>query len=65
MIVKGKTITIKVDGKETVTYTEPARRLTSGRRKPPAVKFPAAPSPSQAHDPLSVVHIKSIRVKAL
>lgn len=62
IIVTGKTIEIKVNGKTTVKYTEPAdgsdpvpgspgRRLSSG-----TIGF-------QAHDPKSVVYFKDILLK--
>lgn len=60
--VKGKQITIKVDGETTVDYTEPAdgpgtnfegRRLDKGTFA------------LQAHDPDSEVHYQDIRVKVL
>ncbi len=57
--VKGKTITIKINGKTTVDYTEPAdlnrpeRQLDSG-----TFAF-------QAHDPKSMVYIRNVRVKVL
>ena len=63
IIVQGKTITIKVDGRTLVTYTEPddaersgsmeARRLTSGTFA------------LQAHDPDSRVYFRNIMVKPL
>jgi hypothetical protein len=58
VIVKGKNIVIKVNGKLIVDYTEPegvtaTRRLSKG-------KFAL-----QAHDPDSVVSYRNIRVKPL
>jgi len=63
IIVKGKHIVIKVNGKVVVDYTEPetferdkgweGRRLSSGTFA------------IQAHDPGSVVYVKNIRVKPL
>jgi hypothetical protein len=63
IIVRGKQIVIKVDGKTLVDYTEPsnlpppegpfARRLASGTFA------------IQAHDPKSKVFVKNIRVKPL
>jgi len=64
IIVKGKTITIKVNGKETVTYTEPADGSLPDA-KSPGRKISNGTFAIQAHDPISIVHIKSIRVKAL
>lgn len=57
--VKGKSITIKINGKTTVDYTEPddldrpERQLDSG-----TFAF-------QAHDPKSMVYIRNVRVKVL
>lgn len=62
IIVKGKTITIKVNGETTVEYTEPDetpaaakggfdRRISSGTIA------------IQCHDPGSEVHFKSIKIK--
>jgi len=63
IIVKGKTVTIKIDDKTTVEWTQ-----TDG-------KLPAAGQPGrvlghgtfalQGHDPKSEVHYKDIRVKPL
>lgn len=58
IIVRGKTIETKVDGKTIVTYEEPAdaqgtRKLSSGTIG------------IQAHDPGSVVKVKNIKVKPL
>jgi hypothetical protein len=59
VVVNGKTITLKVDGKTLVEYTEPAdlnrpeRQLDSG-----TFAF-------QAHDPKSMVYVRNIRVKVL
>ncbi|MBU6300080.1 MAG: DUF1080 domain-containing protein [Verrucomicrobia bacterium] len=64
IIVKGKTITIKVNGKETVTYTEPADGSLPDP-KSPGRKLSNGTFAIQAHDPGSEVHIKSIRIKPL
>ena len=64
IIVKGKTVTIKVNGKETVTYTEPADGTLPDAKNPGRI-ISSGTFAIQAHDPISVVHIKSIRVKAL
>ncbi|NUQ62820.1 MAG: DUF1080 domain-containing protein [Pirellulales bacterium] len=58
IIVQGKHIVIKVDGKTVVDYTEPEgvtgdRRLSKGTFA------------LQGHDPGSTVHFKNIRVKVL
>jgi hypothetical protein len=64
IIVKGKTITIQVNGKTTVTYTEPADGSLPDP-KSPGRKVSNGTFAIQAHDPGSEVHIKSIRIKAL
>jgi hypothetical protein len=64
IIVKGKTITIQVNGKTTVTYTEPADGSLPDP-KSPGRKVSNGTFAIQAHDPDSEVHIKSIRIKAL
>ncbi|MGH7199534.1 MAG: 3-keto-disaccharide hydrolase, partial [Planctomycetaceae bacterium] len=58
IIVRGKQITIKVNGKTVVDYTEPddvegGRKLSSGRFA------------LQAHDPDSVVYYRNIKVQPL
>ncbi|MGE4004171.1 MAG: DUF1080 domain-containing protein [Planctomycetaceae bacterium] len=58
IIVKGKNIVVKINGKVVIDYTEPegvtgTRRLSEG-------KFAL-----QAHDPKSVTYYKNIRVKEL
>jgi len=62
IIVKGKNVTVKIDGKTVVDYTEaddvnfkgwPGRRLSSGTFA------------IQAHDPKSLVYFKDIKVKVL
>ena len=58
IIVRGKTIETKVDGKTVVTYEEPSD--VKGARK-----LSAGTIGIQAHDPGSVVLIKNIKVKSL
>ncbi len=62
IIVKGNQVTVKVDGKTVMEYTEPAD-------KPPgkdfARKLDAGTFALQAHDPKSIVRFKNIRVKRL
>ena len=62
IIVKGRTVTVKIDGKTVLEYNEPpgtqpgntyTRKLDSGTFA------------LQAHDPKSVIHYKNIRVKRL
>ncbi len=61
--VQGKHVTVKVDGKTVVDYTEPAGK------EPPKDGFVRVISEGtfalQAHDPKSEVHYKNIRVKKL
>jgi hypothetical protein len=64
IVVKGETITVFVDGKQVVQWTQPADwdggREGPGRRitGPGTIAF-------QAHDPKSVVHYKNVRIKIL
>ncbi len=62
IIVKGKKVIVKIDGKTVVDYTEPAD-------KEPGVDFTRALDKGtfalQAHDPKSKVYFKNIRVKKL
>lgn len=58
IIVNGKNIVIKINGEETVNYTEPEG--TSGGRKIDSGTFAI-----QAHDPQSKVLVKDIYVKPL
>lgn len=64
IIVKGKTITIQVNGVTTVTYTEPADGSLPDP-KSAGRKLSSGTFAIQAHDPGSEVHFKSIRVKPL
>lgn len=64
IIVKGDTITVSVDGKQVVNWTQPADwsggREGAGRRitGPGTIAF-------QAHDPKSTVYYKNVRIKPL
>lgn len=63
IIVKGKHIVIKINGKTVVDYTEP-------KDLKPDARFPGRLVSNgtfalQAHDPKSVVHFKNIKVKRL
>jgi hypothetical protein len=62
VIVQGKKITIKVDGKTLVDYTEP-----EGKKPGPGFtrKIDQGTFAFQAHDPKSEVHFKNVRVKRL
>jgi len=57
--VKGKKITIKVNGETTVEYTEPDDLEATGR------KISKGTFAIQAHDPKSEIHFKDIQVKVL
>lgn len=63
IIVKGDTITVSVNGRQLVEWTQPADwqgvRGTPGRRLAPGTIA------LQAHDPGSTVHYKNIRIKPL
>ena len=64
IVVKDNTITVSVDGKQVVSWTQPADwnggREGSGRAiaGPGTIAF-------QAHDPKSVVYYKNVRIKPL
>ncbi len=62
IIVKGKTVTVKIDGKTVVEYTEP-------KDKKPGKDFTRVLDKGtfalQAHDPKSIVYFRNIRVKRL
>ena len=62
IIVQGNHVTVKIDGKTVMEYTEPADYK-------PGKDFPRKISEGtfalQAHDPKSVIHYKNIRVKRL
>ncbi len=62
IIVKGKTIEIKVNGKTTVKYTEPADGSDPVAGNP-GRKLSSGTIGIQAHDPKSVVYYKDIRLK--
>ena len=62
IIVKGNTVTVKIDGKAVVEYVEPA-----GAQPGPDFgrKLGSGTFALQAHDPKSVVRYRNIRVKRL
>lgn len=62
IIVKGKQITIKVNGETTVDYTEPEGGPEGAG---PGRKLSSGTFAIQCHDPGSEVHFKSIKVKPL
>ena len=64
IIVKGNTITISVDGKQVVQWTQPAD-WTGGREGPGRSITGPGTIALQAHDPKSTVYYKNIRIKPL
>jgi hypothetical protein len=62
VIVKGDTVTIKVDGKTVVEYTEPEGTKAG---KDFTRKLDKGTFALQAHDPGSIVYFKNIRVKRI
>jgi hypothetical protein len=62
IIVKGNQVTVKIDGKTVMEYTEPADQKP-GRTF--TRKLDEGTFAFQAHDPVSVVRYKNIRVKRL
>lgn len=58
IIVNGKRVVVKIDGKKVVDYTEPDDREGT-------VRLGEGTFALQAHDPKSVVRFKNIRVKKL
>ena len=58
IIVKGKHVVVKIDGKTVVDYTEP-------KDKKGPVKLSKGSFALQAHDPKSVVYYRNLRVKPL
>ena len=63
VIVKGKRVIIKVDGKTLVDWTEPESPRDTERR--PAQVVSSGTIALQGHDPGSTVHYKNIRIKPL
>ena len=62
IIVKGNQITVKIDGKTVMEYTEPADQQPG---KSFTRKLDEGTFAFQAHDPISIVRYKNIRVKRL
>jgi hypothetical protein len=65
IIVIGKHITIKVNGKITVDYTEPDGISQTGYPNTPGRKVSSGTFALQGHDPGSTVYFKNIMVKPL
>jgi hypothetical protein len=64
IIVKGDTITVFVDGKQVVQWTQPAD--WDGGREGPGRKITGPGTIAfQAHDPKSTVYYKNVRIKVL
>jgi hypothetical protein len=64
IIVKGNTITVRVNDKEVMTWTQPAD--WEGGRAGPGRKITGPGTIAlQAHDPKSIVHFRNIRIKIL
>jgi 3-keto-disaccharide hydrolase len=62
--VKGNTITVKVNGKQVVDWTQPAD-WNGGREGPGRAISGPGTIALQAHDPNSTVYYKNIRIKPL
>ena len=60
IIVRGRKVTVKIDGKTVIEYNEPQVSPTSRGKKLGEGTFAL-----QAHDPKSIIHYKNIRVKRL
>ena len=63
IIVKGKRIILKVNGKTTIDYTEPENPQRPERRKGRVLS--SGQIALQGHDPGSIVYFKNIRIKLL
>jgi hypothetical protein len=62
IVVEGQTITVSVDGKQVVRWTQPAD--WNGGREGPGRRITGAGTIAlQAHDPKSTVYYKNIRIK--
>jgi hypothetical protein len=63
IIVQGDTITVRVNDKQTVQWTQPAD--WNGGREGPGRRLGAGTIALQAHDPGSTVYYKNIRIKPI
>jgi len=63
--VEGRHITIKVNNKTTVDYTEPEDVGKNGQPGQPSRKISSGTFALQGHDPKSIVYYKNIMVKPL
>jgi hypothetical protein len=64
IIVKDKTITVSVNGKQTVSWTQPAD-WDGGREGPGRSITGPGTIAFQAHDPNSTVYYRNVRIKSL
>jgi hypothetical protein len=64
IIVKGNTITVQVNGKQTVTWTQPAD-WNGGREGPGRSITGPGTIAFQAHDPNSTVYYRNVRIRPL
>jgi hypothetical protein len=64
IIVQGNTITVNVNGKQTVQWTQPAD-WNGGREGPGRAISAGGTIALQAHDPNSTVYYRNIRIKPL
>jgi hypothetical protein len=64
IIVKDKTITVQVNGKQTVSWTQPAD-WDGGREGPGRSIIGPGTIAFQAHDPNSTVYYRNVRIKPL
>jgi hypothetical protein len=60
IIVRGRKVTVKIDGKKVLEYNEPPGAQSGGGKKLGEGTFAL-----QAHDPKSIIRYKNIRVKRL
>ena len=65
IIVKGKTIEVRVNGERMVKYTEPDHVAEQGYPNMPGRKLSSGTFALQGHDPDSVIYYKDIMVKPL
>ncbi len=65
VVVNGKRITVALDGKQVIDYTEPAEVKRPPERKGRVLSPDGGAIALQAHDPKSVWYFRDIRVKRL
>ena len=64
VIVRGKHVIVKVNGKVTTDYTEPEDAATDPNRRPGRI-LSSGTIALQGHDPGSIVHFRKVEVKLL